>query len=50
MVSWLVIVNYSGLEALSSLHNKGSWQCIILDHAASDIYGDIEDVYEVDEW
>lgn len=30
--------------------SKGSWQCIVLDHADSDIYGDIEGVYEVDEW
>lgn len=30
--------------------NKGSWQSIVLDHADSDIYGDIEGVYEVDEW
>lgn len=29
---------------------KGAWQSIILDHADSDIYGDIEGVHEVDEW
>lgn len=29
---------------------KGAWQCIILDHADSSIYGDIEGVYEVVEW
>jgi hypothetical protein len=36
--------------AKSVLDNKGSWQCIILDHADKDIYGDIEGVYEVDDW
>jgi hypothetical protein len=29
---------------------KGKWQSIILDHADSDIYGDIEGVHEVEEW
>lgn len=29
---------------------KGAWQSIILDHADSDIYGDIEGVHEVEEW
>jgi flagellar motor switch/type III secretory pathway protein FliN len=29
---------------------KGAWQCIILDHADSDIYGDINGVHEVEEW
>lgn len=29
---------------------KGSWQCIILDHADSNIYGDIEGIHEVIEW
>lgn len=29
---------------------NGAWQCIILDHADSSIYGDIEGVYEVVEW
>lgn len=29
---------------------KGSWQSIILDHADSDIYGDIEGIHEVEEW
>ncbi len=36
--------------AKSVLDNKGAWQCIILDHADKDIYGDIEGVYEVEEW
>ncbi len=29
---------------------KGAWQGIILDHADSDIYGDIDGVHEVEEW
>ncbi|MBT4267855.1 MAG: DUF3732 domain-containing protein [Deltaproteobacteria bacterium] len=29
---------------------KGAWQSIILDHADSGIYGDIEGIHEVDEW
>ncbi|MBA2937209.1 DUF3732 domain-containing protein [Paenibacillus sp. CGMCC 1.16610] len=29
---------------------NGDWQCIILDHADADIYGDIENVNEVVEW
>ncbi|MBX4267547.1 DUF3732 domain-containing protein [Clostridium estertheticum] len=29
---------------------KGHWQCIILDHADSSIYGNIEGIYEVVEW
>lgn len=29
---------------------KGAWQSIILDHADSDIYGEIEGVHEVEEW
>ena len=29
---------------------KGAWQSIILDHADSDIYGDIDGVHEVEEW
>lgn len=29
---------------------NGAWQGIILDHADSDIYGDIDGVYEVEEW
>lgn len=36
--------------AASVLGNKGNWQCIVLDHANSDIYGGIDGVYEVDEW
>ncbi|MHB1629230.1 MAG: DUF3732 domain-containing protein [Bacilli bacterium] len=34
----------------SIIGRKGAWQCIILDHADSQIYGDIEGVHEVDEW
>ena len=30
--------------------NNGAWQSIILDHADSSIYGDIDGVHEVDEW
>lgn len=30
--------------------NNGDWQCIVLDHADSSIYGDINEVYEVEEW
>jgi len=29
---------------------KGKWQCIVLDHARDEIYGEIEEVYEVDVW
>jgi hypothetical protein len=29
---------------------EGRWQSIVLDHADSTIYGDIEGVYEVEEW
>lgn len=29
---------------------NGKWQAIVLDHAGSDIYGSIENVYEVEEW
>ena len=36
--------------AKSVLAKKGAWQCIILDHADSSIYGDIDGVYEVGEW
>lgn len=36
--------------ANSVLANQGAWQCIILEHADSSIYGDIEGVYEVVEW
>lgn len=36
--------------AKSVLDNEGGWQCIILDHADSDIYGDIDGVHEVEEW
>lgn len=36
--------------AKSVMDNKGAWQCIILDHADSEIYGNIEGVHEVVEW
>ncbi|BBI33595.1 DUF3732 domain-containing protein [Cohnella abietis] len=36
--------------AKSVVAKKGAWQCIILDHADSDIYGDIDGVHEVVEW
>jgi hypothetical protein len=36
--------------AKSVLTSNGKWQCIVLDHADSGIYGDIEGVYEVDVW
>ncbi len=36
--------------ANSILNKNGAWQSIILDHAADDIYGEIEGVYEVDVW
>ena len=35
----------------TSISSKnGAWQSIILDHADSDIYGDIEGVHQVEEW
>ena len=34
----------------SIVKEKGAWQAIILDHADSSIYGDIDGVNEVDEW
>lgn len=36
--------------AKSVLANSGGWQCIVLDHADSSIYGDIEGIHEVAEW
>lgn len=36
--------------ANSIIDKSGSWQGIILDHADSSIYGEIEGVYEVDRW
>lgn len=36
--------------ASSIIAKNGAWQGIILDHADSSIYGDIEGVYEVDVW
>jgi hypothetical protein len=36
--------------AKSISEKKGAWQCIILDHADSSIYGGIEGVHEVVEW
>jgi hypothetical protein len=35
-------------DSIKSTH--GAWQAIVLDHAGSDIYGDIENVIEVEEW
>lgn len=29
---------------------RGKWQCIVLDHARDEIYGGIEEVFEVDVW
>lgn len=42
----------SMFKALASSIEKtrGNWQAIVLDHAAKGIYGDVEGVYEVDEW
>jgi hypothetical protein len=34
----------------STSTNNASWQFIVLDHADSDIYGDIENIHEVDNW
>jgi hypothetical protein len=34
----------------SVLSTGGKWQAIILDHARSDVYGEINDVFEVTEW
>ncbi|PEV47412.1 MULTISPECIES: DUF3732 domain-containing protein [Bacillus cereus group] len=34
----------------SIISQKGKWQSIVLDHADSTIYGDIEGVHEVDIW
>ncbi|MDD4759818.1 MAG: DUF3732 domain-containing protein [Bacteroidaceae bacterium] len=36
--------------AKSISEKKGAWQCIILEHADSSIYGGIEGVHEVVEW
>ena len=36
--------------AKSVLDNEGAWQCIVLDHADGDIYGDIKGVHEVANW
>ncbi|HDR8183709.1 TPA: DUF3732 domain-containing protein [Bacillus thuringiensis] len=36
--------------ANSVANQEGRWQSIVLDHADSTIYGDIEGVYEVEEW
>jgi len=36
--------------AKSVLASKGKWQSIVLDHADSGIYGDIDGVHEVDVW
>jgi GH24 family phage-related lysozyme (muramidase) len=29
---------------------RGKWQCIVLDHARDEIYGEIDEVHEVDVW
>ncbi|NBV15767.1 DUF3732 domain-containing protein [Janthinobacterium sp.] len=29
---------------------RGKWQCIVLDHARDEIYGGVDEVYEVDVW
>lgn len=34
----------------SIIGKDGQWQAIVLDHAAVDIYGGIDGVYEVEEW
>jgi len=36
--------------ANSVREQKGRWQCIVLDHARDEIYGDIEEVHEVEVW
>ncbi|MFK5949377.1 MAG: DUF3732 domain-containing protein [Methylococcales bacterium] len=36
--------------AKSVLESNGEWQSIVLDHADSEVYGNIEGVYEVDVW
>jgi hypothetical protein len=36
--------------AKSVVSHKGKWQSIVLDHADSTIYGDINGIYEVDVW
>lgn len=36
--------------ANSVREQKGKWQCIVLDHARDEIYGDIKEVYEVEIW
>lgn len=36
--------------ANSVREQKGKWQCIVLDHARDEIYGDIEEVHEVEVW
>lgn len=34
----------------SARAQRGKWQCIVLDHARDEIYGGIDEVYEVDVW
>lgn len=34
----------------SAKFQNGKWQCIVLDHAGDEIYGELEQVYEVDVW
>lgn len=36
------------VDSVNSAH--GQWQAIVLDHAGKDVYGDIGEVVEVDEW
>jgi hypothetical protein len=36
--------------AASVRKDDGAWQAIVLDHAGSDIYGDIDGIVEVEEW
>lgn len=34
----------------SILSKNGAWQAIVLDHAGSDIYGDLDGIEEIEEW
>jgi hypothetical protein len=36
--------------AKSVLDSSGGWQCIVLDHAGSEIYGEVPGVHEVEVW
>jgi len=46
----LAVKNIFGTISNSIKLSGGRWQAIILDHADDMIYGDIENVYEVDVW